>query len=141
MSSVQPPNADELLQSPLVIDALENAWIDSKSPDENLRHEEGGWIYMDLTTGDLSIERSASGDGSSIDLSNPPTFPGKIVVGKFHTHPNPSSEGWTAGPSRGDRIVDARHGVPDLIRSDIGIHVSGPRLRRGGIAGGPGYPP
>ena len=40
-----------------------------------------------------------------------------------------------------DRIVDARHGVPDLIRSDSGIHFSGPSVRRGGLADGPGYPP
>ena len=86
-------------------------------------------------------ESAASGNGSAIDLSNPPGFAGKVVVGKFHTHPNPSAEGWAPGPSAADQIVDALHGVPDLIRSDNGIHVSGPHSRRGGFAGGPGYPP
>jgi len=62
------------------------------------------------------------------------------VVGKFHTHPNPSSEGWNPGPSAADRAIDKRHGVPDLIRADDGIHFSGPERRRGGSAGEPGYP-
>jgi len=141
MARTQPPTVDELLQSPLVLDALEKAWIDSETSDENRRHEEGGWIYLDLSTGQLSVERATAGGGSSIDLSKPPTLMNKVVVGKFHTHPNPSAEGWTAEASPSDRIVDARHGVPDLIRSDIRIHISGPSVRRGGLAGGPGYPP
>jgi hypothetical protein len=63
-----------------------------------------------------------------------------VVVGKFHTHPNPTAEGWDPGPSPGDQQVDAIHGVPDLIRAEDGIHVSGPDSRRGGLGGGPGYP-
>jgi len=66
---------------------------------------------------------------------------GGWIVAKFHTHPNPSSEGWMTRPSASDRAIDARHGVPDLILADDGIHVSGPEIRRGGLTGGPGYPP
>jgi len=65
---------------------------------------------------------------------------GHIVVGVFHTHPNPSGEGWEPGPSEADCYADERDGVPDLIRADNGIHVSGPESRRGGLGGGPGFP-
>jgi hypothetical protein len=96
---------------------------------------------MDLTTGAISVQRAPTGGRSTIDLGNPPVIGGAIVVGKFHTHPNPSAAGWIPGPSAADRQVDARHGVPDLIRADNGIHVSGPPSRRGDLAGGPGFPP
>lgn len=96
---------------------------------------------MDMTTGDIIVRRQAEGRQASIDLSSPPILSGFIVVGKFHTHPNPSSEGWAPGPSRRDLKVDAIHGVPDLIRADNGVYVSGPHARRGGLMGGPGFPP
>ncbi|PWU10185.1 MAG: hypothetical protein C5B50_25995 [Verrucomicrobia bacterium] len=63
-----------------------------------------------------------------------------MVVGKFHTHPNPTAEGWEPGPSAADLYVDEMHGVPDLIRADNGIYASGPTSRRGGLAGGSGFP-
>ena len=136
----QPPQATELLADAAVLEALDQAWTDSLVDDPLRRHEEGGWIYMDVTTGDISTRRASVGHQAAIDLSNPPIESGAIVVGKFHTHPNPSSEGWNAGPSPSDLLIDERHGVPDLIRADDGIHVSGPECRRGGLQGGPGYP-
>jgi hypothetical protein len=36
--------------------------------------------------------------------------------------------------------VDALHGVPDLIRADDGIHLSGPDSRRDGLTGDGGFP-
>ena len=39
------------------------------------------------------------------------------------------------------QVIDERHGVLDLIRADDGIHLSGPESRRGGLTGGPGFPP
>src|SRR3954471_3133061 len=122
MSPTQPPTANVLLQAQPVLDALEQAWTDSEAADPARRHEEGGWIYQDQTSGELAVERAARGNDASIDLNYPPLLAGKIVVGKFHTHPNPSAEGWIPGPSPADRVVDAQHGVPDLIRSDQGIH-------------------
>lgn len=95
---------------------------------------------MDTTTGEITTRRAPSGWQAGLNLSWPPVVPGHVVVAKFHTHPNPSSEGWMTGPSASDRLIDARHGVPDLILADDGIHVSGPETRRGGLAGGPGYP-
>jgi hypothetical protein len=136
----RPPTADELLANPTVQKALEDAWQDSLAHDPVHRHEEGGWIYQDLATGQTNVIRAPCGEASAIDLSQPPPRTGAVVVGKFHTHPNPTAEGWIGGPSVADQIVDARHGVPDLIRADDGIHVSGPTSRRGGLAGNPGYP-
>jgi hypothetical protein len=137
----RPPTAAELLADPVVSQALEQAWLDSETGDPTRRHEEGGWIYLDTATGALSMRRAASGRRSAIDLQNPDLVDGCVVVGKFHTHPNPTSEGWNPGPSPSDRRVDALDGVPDLIRADDGVYVSGPDSRRGGLVGGPGYPP
>jgi hypothetical protein len=86
------------------------------------------------------VRRAAGGRQASISLADPPEIDGWVVVGKFHTHPNPSSEGWDPGPSPRDRQVDAAHGVPDLIRSDSGVFHSGPDKRRGGLGGNSGYP-
>lgn len=138
--AMEAPTAADLERNPVVNIAMEAAWIDSLAHDASLRHEEGGWIYWNFTSGEISAIRASSGQTSSIDLDDPPEVAGAFVIGKFHTHPNPSSAGWDPRPSRGDRIVDAIHGVPDLIRSDNGIHNSGPQRRRGGLIGNPGYP-
>ena len=126
----RPPTASELLADPVVVQAMDEAWAESQSDDPENRHEEGGWIYMNLTTGEFTTRRATRGEQALIDLSHPPRGKG-IVVGKFHTHPNPSNEGWDPGPSSSDEIVDKRHGVPDLIRADDGVYVSGPNSRRG----------
>lgn len=140
LESASAPTAGELQSHPSVRHALEQAWRDSLPNDPARRHEEGGWIYLDTTTGEIAIRRQSAGRQASIDLSRPPLLPGFVVVGKFHTHPNPALEGWATGPSRGDLKVDALHGVPDLIRAEDGVHVSGPDSRRGGLAHGPGFP-
>jgi hypothetical protein len=134
------PTAADLEAHPVVRAALDQAWLDSMPDDAIQRHEEGGWIYLNLLTGDILIERAAPGIQAAIDLSSPPVLANAVVVGKFHTHPNPTSEGWLPGPSRSDRVVDARHGVPDLIRADDGVYHSGPDSRRGGLGGNPGFP-
>ena len=136
----RPPSANELLDNPVVIQALDEAWAASESGDSQNRHEEGGWIYMNLATAEISTRRAPRGRQASIDLRHPPHVNGCFVVGKFHTHPNPSSEGWDPGPSTSDRVLDERHGVPDLIRADDGVHLSGPNTRRGGLVGELGYP-
>jgi hypothetical protein len=137
----QPPTAAEMQNNPVVRNAMAQAWQDSQPNDAANRHEEGGWIYMDTTTGAISVRRQNAGQRAGLDLSQPPATPGSVVVGKFHTHPNPTAEGWEPGPSGQDRTVDAAHGVPDLIQADDGSHVSGPDSRRGGLGGGPGFPP
>src|SRR5260221_492290 len=96
---VQAPTSAELLTNLIVLEAIEQAWVDSMSADPLLRHEEGGWIYIDTVTGQISVRRESPGKASAIDLNSPPPVPGSVVVGLFHTHPNPTSEGWEPGPS------------------------------------------
>ncbi len=107
-----PPTAAELQNHAVVKGALEDAWKDSQAGDPAKRHEEGGWVYMNIRTGEIAVQRATAGAQASIDLSNPPTVKDSVVVGKFHTHPNPTSEGWDPGPSDGDRKVDEKHGCP-----------------------------
>jgi hypothetical protein len=137
---MQAPTATELLNDPAVPQALDNAWADSLVDDPVGRHEEGGWIYPDASSGKITTQRASSGGQAMINLNDPPIVAGSVVVGKFHTHPNPTAEGWQPGPSGADLLIDDVHGVPDLIRADNGVYVSGPDQRRGGLAGAPGYP-
>jgi hypothetical protein len=134
------PSAAELLRNPIVDAAIEQAWSDSLPDDPLRRHEEGGWVYYELATGTISVSRAPVGRRGRINLHNPPEVEGCVVVGKFHTHPNPSAEGWDPSPSDDDETVDEIDGVPDLIRSDQGMFTSGPDTRRGGLGGRPGYP-
>jgi hypothetical protein len=134
------PSAAELLRNPIVDAAIEAAWIDSQSDDPAHRHEEGGWIYCEVTSGAISVRRASAGVQGLINLNSPPAVDGCVVVGKFHTHPNATAEGWDPGPSLDDQLVDDLHGVPDLICSDQGMFFSGPDTRRGGLGGNPGYP-
>jgi hypothetical protein len=137
---MQAPTAAELLNDPVVLQALEEAWSDSLPADAAMRHEEGGWVYLDLTTGVISVQRAPAGHRAMLDLNVPAVVPGSVVVATFHTHPNPSAEGWHPGPSAADAQSAWFLGVPCLIRSDHGVHVTGPASRRGGLRGAPGYP-
>jgi proteasome lid subunit RPN8/RPN11 len=87
------------------------------------------------------VRRAPAGAQAALDLSAPPVVAGAVVVATFHTHPNPSAEGWKPGPSAADTQSAWLLGVPCLIRADDGVHTTGPSSRRGGLAGGPGYPP
>jgi hypothetical protein len=138
---MQAPTAADLLNELVVQQALEQAWNDSLPGDPVRRHEEGGWIYMDTTTGRVAVRRAAAGAQAELDLSTPPVVPGAVVVATFHTHPNPTAEGWEPGPSAEDTQSAWLFGVPCLIRADDGIHTTGPASRRGGLSSGPGYPP
>jgi hypothetical protein len=137
---MQAPTIAQLLNDADVQQALELAWTESLPSDSALRHEEGGWIYMDTTTGALSVLRAPGGGQASLDLNVPPIVNGSVVVATFHTHPNPSAEGWHTGPSVQDTLSALLFGVPCLIRADDGIHTTGPDSRRGGLQGRPGYP-
>lgn len=136
----RPPSASELLSNPAVVDALNEAWADSRANDPTNRHEEGGWIYMDLATGAILTRRAPSGTRSRLSLADPPLLPDHVLVGTFHTHPNPASEGWTTGPSAQDEQSASYSGVPWVIRSEDGDYSTGPDRRRGGLTGGAGYP-
>jgi hypothetical protein len=135
------PTVAELLADRLVQAALAQAWVDSLPGDPLQRHEEGGWIYLDSANGRLSIEIAPTGQRANLYLGNPPLLAGSVIVGTFHTHPNPTAEGWEPGPSPTDQLSATLTGVPWLIRADDGDYCTGPASRRGGLAGGPGYPP
>ena len=91
--------------------------------------------------GAIATRRATSGQQAGIDLTMPPAISGSVVIGTFHTHPNPSADGWDAGASSADTESALLFGVPCLIRADIGIHTTVPGNRRGGLGGGPGFPP
>jgi hypothetical protein len=136
-----PPTATELLSHHIARQALAEAWRDSLVNDPQRRHEEGGWIYMDTMSGDLIVRRAPSGARAQISLGGPPLIPGAIIVGTFHTHPNPTAEGWDGGPGTTDQNSANYTGVPWLIRADDGDYWAGPACRRGGLSGGPCFPP
>jgi hypothetical protein len=136
----RPPTASELLAHPAVIQAMDEAWGDSQVNEPDDRHEEGGWIYMDLATAGIVTRRAPTGARSRLSLANPPLVPNHLIVGTFHTHPHPASEGWTTEPSAQDAIAARHTGVPWLIRAEDGNHCTGPDRRRGGLGGGTGYP-
>lgn len=62
----------ELRNNPVVSEAIEQAWQNSKSEDPLRRHEEGGWIYLNIRTAEISVRRALAGGQTHIDLSNPP---------------------------------------------------------------------
>lgn len=134
------PTSDELLNNPIVRQALDQAWADSLPNDPVRRHEEGGWIYLDVSSGIVTVRRASSGGKDAIDLDLPPVVLMSVVVAIFHTHPNPSDEGWFPGASPVDDEFDSQHGVPDFIVSDQGTIVNGRSSGRGGLSGPAGFP-
>jgi hypothetical protein len=55
------PTATELLNNPAVRRALDEAWADSQADDPVARHEEGGWIYIAVITGEITVRRAPRG--------------------------------------------------------------------------------
>jgi len=78
-------------------------------------HEEGGWIYMNLITGDLTTRSAAGGGQANISLAGPPNVTDSIVVGTFHTHPNVGPCWGAVFPSGTDTASANSGGVPWLI--------------------------
>jgi len=99
---MQAPTTADLFNQVIVQQALEQAWTDSLAGDPIQRHEEGGWIYVDTSTGEVLVRRAPAGARATLNLNVPATVPGAVVVATFHTHPNPSAEGWDPGPSASD---------------------------------------
>jgi hypothetical protein len=134
------PTAAELEAHPAVQAAFATAWADSFPDDETLRHEEGGFIYVSVATGEVSARRTPPGEGDAIDLSYPPTVPGAFLVATYHTHPHPPDRVWAAEPSPVDHRLAADSGVPWFVVSHVGVYATGPEQRVGGLTGEPGYP-
>ena len=134
------PTADELRADPVVQAAFAAAWADSFPDDPVLRHEEGGFIYFEPVLKRVSVRRTLPGVRDLLDLSRPPILPGSYLVATFHTHPNPTAEGWRPYPSDEDDELAVDSGVPWFVVSDVGVHVTGPIRRVNGLNGPPGFP-
>ncbi|HBL61889.1 MAG TPA: hypothetical protein DDZ80_26805, partial [Cyanobacteria bacterium UBA8803] len=142
----QAPDYNTLIADPTVQAALTTAWTNSNPAvpgPGTTQHEEGGWIYLNLITGNISVTPQTSGGQAAINLSNPPIVADSIVVGMFHTHPN-LGPGWAPGPSPADQRLDAQDGVPDIVVGSPSppattYYQSGPS-RRLHLAGNQGLP-
>jgi hypothetical protein len=134
------PAAAELQANPVVQAAFTAAWADSLADDPVLRHEEGGFIYVNAMTGEVVVRRATPGGRDALDLTNPPPLQDCYLVATFHTHPNPSHLGWDPTPSSDDYREADDSGVPWFAITDAGIYAVGPERRMGGLSGPPGYP-
>ena len=134
------PTADELRVHPVVVAAFAAAWADSFPDDPALRHEEGGYIYMNPTTGAASVRRPPPGFRGALSLNTPPLVRGAFLVATYHTHPNPIAEGHDPDPSPHDIYWADDSGVPWFVVSELGVVFVGPSRRVGGLVGNPGYP-
>ncbi|MCO4770088.1 MAG: DUF4157 domain-containing protein [Deltaproteobacteria bacterium] len=130
------PGAGQLLGDGAVKGAMESGWAKSNPfpGDPAKRHEEGGWFYLNLLSGSISVV-ATSGKQASIDLGAAPEVGDSVLVGYFHTHPNPSTEPdesgkqWKADPSPADLGIAAAFEVPAFIRADVGVIAYGPGQR------------
>ena len=134
------PTVAELEANPVVQVAFAAAWADSLAADDHLRHEEGGYIYVNTLTGDVAVRRASPGVRDELQLSTLPVIPDFYLVATYHTHPNPIALGWNPEPSVEDRQEADDSGVPWFIISELGVFVTGPDRRVGGLNGPMGYP-
>ncbi|MFO0805226.1 MAG: hypothetical protein U0791_19145 [Gemmataceae bacterium] len=134
------PSAEELKEHPVVKAAFAAAWADSFPDDSALRHEEGGFIYANPTTGEIIVRRAPPGLMRLLDLTHPPSVPGAFLVATYHTHPNPIALGWNPDPSDDDRELAEGSGLPWFVISELGVDFAGPSRRVNGLSGSPGYP-
>ena len=113
-------------------------------------HEEVGWIYLDLITGNLATRRGAGGGQANGDLSGAPEVADSVLVGAFHTHPNVGPCWGAVFPSGVDTATANSIGVPLLIigafptvaATQTGstgparrLHLAGPRTFPGATGG------
>lgn len=127
-SEISPLNGNRTIQQiaadPKVAPEIEAAWAASNADNATTRHEEGGWIYEDMS-GNLSVHRWPSGERDSI-TPDPPTPPeGGRLVGEFHTHPNPpvdeNNKKWEQGPSETDKNTKPPGTTGSIIRNGGGL--------------------
>jgi hypothetical protein len=139
------PFVDELLASPLVQRAFAEAWRDTNADDtihgNPHASEQGGWIYMALGNGSLSIRRARHHTVSSIRLDPPDIVAGSVIVATFHTHPGSPF----TGASDFDRQLSIQQGVPGFVLGRSGqLDIVGPERRAGDWSRAPlepGFPP
>jgi hypothetical protein len=135
-----PPTAGEMLQNRTVLAAMNAAFAASGAavtrwttaiPGHALAatcnpvagaaapaaHEEGGWIYLNLITGDLTTRRAVAGGQAAINITdNAPLVTDSVIVGTFHTHPNVGACWGAVFASGADTANSATRGLPNLIQ-------------------------
>jgi hypothetical protein len=119
----QAPSYWQLIGEPIVRAAVRAAWNDSNvavPAAGTHQHEEGGWVFFNLITAEVTARRAPAGAGHELDLTTPPTVADSIVVAKFHTHPNLGPD-WLAGPSARDVTNGTVHGVPGIVAGTNGL--------------------
>jgi hypothetical protein len=134
------PMDTELMADRTVREAMQAAWSETRAdePGRLRTQEQGGWIYIDLRTGAITVQRArpfalgSPGGTYRIRLSNPPLVPGSVIVGVFHTHPTGSSHDET------DQVA----AVPEFIVRGTGpvIESYGQPIRAGSWAAAADYP-
>ena len=148
------PSGTELLKNDVVKGVLAKAFEKSSPGDKKHAHEEGGWGYLYPTTGQIIVRWATPGPKGTgagarpffeINLQNPPTVPGAVLIFKFHTHPITKEwmqsynggKGWPAGPSEDDKKIN--NGVPELLIDGAGTYSYGTDHRRD-LGGRPDFP-
>jgi hypothetical protein len=137
------PSAADLIANSVVQRTLDDAWRASKvGAGLGNRHEEGGYIFMDVFTGAISTVAAPPGPTGPLLAMNLPTpSPPReqICVATYHTHPNPE-EGFAQKCSEPDEPLKFKiNGIPGIIRSAKGTFWCGPE-RRAHLGGTRGYP-
>ncbi|MFN8394302.1 MAG: hypothetical protein U0176_06445 [Bacteroidia bacterium] len=147
------PTGAQLMASPAVIAAYAVAWPASNpaivpappAPGPPGMHEEGGFIYLNLITGDLTTDTVAPGAKASLPLNNPNPPDNAITVGGYHTHPNVGPAWGAPFPSGADTAWANRNGIPLLYYgafpavANTSMGFTGPNSRAH-LAGDRGFP-
>ena len=94
-------------------------------------HEEGGWVYENFNTGEISVRYAPRGDAHSIDLNHPAEVTDAHVVATFHTHPN-AFKGYSILESGTDRRLSEQRNIPGIVYNGVGPVPYGP-ARRGSL--------
>jgi hypothetical protein len=127
------PGQLDLLDNPVIQQALDEAWVDSQegTPEE---HEEGGYVYQcgnTTASGEViwtyEIERWPTGEVDHISAPDPSPAPGCRTLADFHTHPGAPKDDPRANdkysndlPSDEDFISSKDLGIPGIVRWGLG---------------------
>lgn len=115
-------------------------------PPPSLAHEEGGYVYMNLVTGDLTTRTIPRGAQASLPFPVAPLVTNSVAVGLYHSHPNVGACWGAPFLSGADGRVSAHFGLPMLMIgafpavANTSFHAGGVNRRAhlAGSRGGPG---
>lgn len=115
-------------------------------PPPSLAHEEGGYVYMNLITGNLTTRAIPRGAQAAIPFPVAALVADSVAVGLFHTHPNVGACWGAPFLSGADIGVSTHYGLPMLMIgafpavANTSFHAGGVtrRAHLAGTRGGPG---